>query len=231
MAGSKILVVEDDQNLLDVLEYNLKQEGHEVFKAADGVQALETARSSNPDLVNLDIMLPKLSGFEVCRILRKETTVPILMLTAKSEEVDKIVGLEIGADDYVTKPFSMRELLARIRAMLRRTEMAEQKPLSKETFYRVGKLAINTGRRQATLDGEVLDLAPKEFELLAFLAENKGLVFNRAQLLKKIWGYDYVGNTRTIDVHVRWLRQKIEAVPGEPKRLITVRGGGYKLEG
>lgn len=231
MAGSKILVVEDDQNLLDVLEYNLKQEGYQVVKATDGVQALETARSSNPDLIILDVMLPKLSGFEVCRILRKETTVPILMLTAKSEEVDKIVGLEIGADDYVTKPFSMRELLARIRAMLRRTEMAEQKPLGKETVYRVGNLEINTGRRQATLDGKVLELAPKEFELLAFLAENKGLVFSRAQLLEKIWGYDYVGNTRTVDVHVRWLRQKIEAMPGKPKRLITVRGGGYKLEG
>ena len=231
MVSSKILVVEDDQNLLDVLEYNLKQEGHDVFKAADGVQALEAARSSPPDLIILDVMLPKMSGFEVCRILRKETTVPILMLTAKSEEVDKIVGLEIGADDYVTKPFSMRELLARIRAMLRRTEMAEQKPLGKETVYRVGNLEINADRRQATLDGKVLDLAPKEFELLAFLAENKGLVFSRAQLLERIWGYDYIGNTRTVDVHVRWLRQKIEDTPGKPKHLITVRGGGYKLEG
>jgi len=229
MAGSKILVVEDDQNLLDVLEYNLKQEGYEVFKAADGVQALEAARSSNPDLVILDVMLPKMSGFEVCRILRKETTVPILMLTAKIDEVDKIVGLEIGADDYMTKPFSMRELLARVRAMLRRTKMVE-KPLRKDTFYRVGNLEINTGRRQVTLNGKLLGLAPKEFELLAFLAENKGLVFSREQLLEKIWGYDYVGNTRTVDVHVRWLRQKIEAMPGKPKRLITVRGSGYKLE-
>ena len=229
MVDSKILVVEDDQNLLDVLEYNLKQEGHDVFKAADGVQALEAARSSNPDLIILDVMLPKMSGFEVCRILRKETTVPILMLTAKTDEVDKIVGLEIGADDYMTKPFSMRELLARVSAMLRRTKMVE-KSLPKETAYRVGNLEINTGRRQATVNGKLLDLAPKEFELLAVLAENKGLVFSRAQLLEKIWGYDYVGNTRTVDVHVRWLRQKIEAIPGKPERLITVRGGGYKLE-
>lgn len=229
MAGSKILVVEDDQNLLNVLEYNLKQEGHEVFKTADGVQALEAARSNNPDLIILDVMLPKMSGFEVCRILRKETTVPILMLTAKTDEVDKIVGLDIGADDYMTKPFSIRELLARIRAMLRRTKMVE-KPLRKEMVYRVGNLEINIGRRQAILNGKLLDLTPKEFELLAFLAENKGLVFSRAQLLEKIWDYDYVGNTRTIDVHVRWLRQKIEATPGKPKRLITVRGGGYKLE-
>lgn len=231
MTASKILVVEDDQTLLDVLEYNLKKEGYQVVTATDGAQALDMARSSKPDILVLDIMLPKMSGFEVCRILRKESTLPILMLTAKDDEVDKIVGLEIGADDYMTKPFSMRELLARIRAMLRRAEMAEEKPLSKETTFKVNNLEIDVARRQATLGNKTLDLAPKEFELLAFLAENAGLVFSRAQLLEKVWGYDYVGGTRTVDVHIRWLRQKIEANPEKPKRLITMRGAGYKLEG
>jgi len=227
----KILVVEDDQNLLNVLAYNLRQEGYQVMTATDGSQALDVARTGKPDLVILDVMLPKLSGFEVCRILRKEATVPILMLTAKAEEIDKIVGLEIGADDYMTKPFSLRELLARVRAMLRRAEMAAQKPPGKKVSYKINDLEIDTGRRQVTLRGKALDLAPKEFDLLAFLAENRGLVFSRSKLLEEVWGYDYVGDTRTVDVHVRWLRQKIEADPGNPRQLITVRGAGYKLEG
>jgi len=230
MAATRILVVEDDQNLLNVLTYNLKQEGYQVMTATDGSQALDIARAGKPDLVILDVMLPKMSGFEVCRILRKEATVPILMLTAKAEEIDKIVGLEIGADDYMTKPFSLRELLARIRAMLRRAEMAVQKSPSTNVIHKINDLEIDTGRRQVTLRGKTLELAPKEFDLLAFLAENKGLVFSRSQLLEEVWGYDYVGDTRTVDVHVRWLRQKIEADSGNPKYLITVRGAGYKLE-
>jgi two-component system OmpR family response regulator len=226
---AKILIVEDDRNLLDALKYNLRKEGYDTVTAADGAEALDVARREKPHLIVLDIMLPKLSGFEVCRILRKEMTVPILMLTAKTEEVDKIVGLEIGADDYMTKPFSMRELLARFSAMLRRAEMAAQ-PAEPESL-KVGELEVDTARHRAFFKGEPLELSPKEFELLAFLARNKGFVFSREQLLEKVWGYDYAGETRTVDVHIRWLRQKIETDPAKPKHLLTVRGVGYKLEG
>jgi len=232
MVAYKILVVEDDRNLLDTLEYNLRREDYEVITAVDGEQALESARKENPDVIILDIMLPELSGLEVCRILRKEMTVPILMLTARNEEVDKIIGLEIGADDYMTKPFSMRELLARIRAMLRRTEMTLlQQPAPEEKLLKINELEIDTDRHLVTLKGKELDMSPKEYDLLVFLATNKGFVFNREQLLEKVWGYDYAGDTRTVDVHIRWLRQKIEANPSKPEKLITVRGAGYKLAG
>jgi two-component system OmpR family response regulator len=229
--AAKILIVEDDINLLATLKYNLAKEGYEVITAVDGAGALETARREKPALIILDVMLPKLSGFEVCRILRKETNVPILMLTAKVEEVDKIVGLEIGADDYMTKPFSMRELLARIRAMLRRAEMGKLGPAGESEPLKIGDLEIDIARHRALLRGATLELSPKEFDLLAFLAQNKELVFSREQLLGKVWGYDYAGDTRTVDVHIRWLRQKIESDPAKPKRLITVRGTGYKLVG
>ena len=234
MIGSKILIVEDDRTLLDVLKYNLTKDGYEVVGAVDGIQALELARSEKPDLIILDIMLPKLGGFEVCRVLRKEMTVPILMLTAKVDETDKVVGLEIGADDYMTKPFSLRELVARIRAMLRRAEMLKQEALSKETIsaaIQIADLTIDFARHQAFLGGSVLHLSPREFELLAFLARNRGRAFTRDYLLEKVWGYDYTGDTRTVDVHIRWLRQKIEADPAHPQRLLTVRGLGYKFEG
>jgi two-component system OmpR family response regulator len=227
---TKILIVEDDRNLLDTLKYNLQKEGYNAVAAFDGAEALDVARREKPDLIILDIMLPKLSGFEVCRILRKEMTIPILMLTAKDEEVDKIVGLEIGADDYMTKPFSMRELLARLGAMLRRAEMAAQ-PAGGEKVLRIDDLEIDIARHRAFLRGTALELSPKEFDLLAFLAKNKGFVFSREQLLDKVWGYDYAGDTRTVDVHIRWLRQKIESDPAKPKCLVTVRGTGYKLEG
>ncbi len=225
------MVVEDDANLLNALAYNLGREGYEVITAADGEQALETARREKPDLIILDIMLPRLSGLEVCRILRREMTVPILMLTARAEETDKIVGLELGADDYMTKPFSIRELLARVRAILRRAEMTRTAPAEAESALKIDDLEIDPARHRATLRGEAFDLTPKEFELLAFLARNKGFVFSREQLLEKVWGYDYAGDTRTIDVHVRWLRRKIEADPQRPRHLITIRGIGYKLEG
>jgi len=235
MAERKIFVVEDDKTLLDVLKYNLTKEGYEVVTAIDGVQALEVARSEKPDLIILDIMLPKLDGFEVCRILRKETTVPILMLTAKVEEIDKVVGLEIGADDYMTKPFSLRELLARIRAMLRRKEMVKQETLSEEEatppMIKIANLKIDLARHRVSLDESILDLSPREFELLAFLARNRGQAFTRDHLLEKVWGYEYSGDTRTVDVHVRWLRQRIEADPSHPQHLLTVRGVGYKFEG
>lgn len=229
--SAKILIVEDDQNLLATLKYNLLKEGYHVITAVDGAQALEIARSEKPELIVLDVMLPKLSGFEVCRILRKEMTVPILMLTAKTEEVDKIVGLEIGADDYMTKPFSMRELLARVRAMLRRADMSKLQPASVQEYLKIGDLEIDIGRHQAFCRSVPLDLTPKEYDLLVFLARNKGFVFSREQLLEKVWGYDYAGDTRTVDVHIRWLRQKIETDPAHPRSLLTVRGGGYKLEG
>jgi len=227
---AKVLVVEDDRNLLDTLKYNLRREGYKVIAASDGAEAIDIARRERPDLVILDIMLPKLSGFEVCRILRKEMTVPIVMLTAKTDEVDKIVGLEIGADDYITKPFSMRELLARLGAMLRRAEMAVG-PAYAAKVLMVGDLEIDVARHRASLGGTTLELTPKEFDLLAFLARNKGFVFGREQLLEKVWGYEFAGDTRTVDVHIRWLRQKIEREPTKPKRLVTVRGTGYKLEG
>jgi two-component system OmpR family response regulator len=231
MKEKTILIVEDDKPLLDVLKYQLGKEGYNVVTALDGSQGLEVARSSRPDVILLDIMLPKMDGFEVCRVLRKEMTVPILMLTAKDSEIDKIVGLEIGADDYLTKPFSMRELVARIRAMLRRSEMVETKPTGQGRPIKVGDIEIDTARRRVSVSGSALKLTAKEFDLLLFLAENKGIVFSREQLLDRVWGYDYPGDTRTVDVHVRWLREKIETDPGKPRYLITVRGVGYKLEG
>jgi two-component system OmpR family response regulator len=232
MAGNdKILIVEDDRNLLDTLKYNLRREGYDVVSAVDGVEALDVGRREKPDLIILDLMLPKMSGFEVCRILRKEMIVPILMLTAKADETDKIVGLEIGADDYMTKPFSLRELLARVRAMLRRAKMAEEKPEAEEPVLKVGDIEVDVARHRASKAGTALELTPKEFELLTFLARNKGLVFSRDQLLEKVWGYDFAGDTRTVDVHIRWIRQKIETDPNSPKHLMTVRGIGYKLEG
>lgn len=231
MAGSRILVVEDDPNLLAALKYNLARDGYDVITAADGAQALEIARGEKPELIILDLMLPRLSGFEVCRILRQEMTVPIMMLTARTDEVDKIVGLEIGADDYMTKPFSMRELLARVHAMLRRVDIGRQPPETAPESLKIGNVEINISRHQAYYKNAPLELTPKEFDLLSFLARNRGFVFSREKLLEKVWGYDYAGNTRTVDVHIRWLRQKIEADPKNPAHILTVRGAGYKLEG
>ena len=227
---TKILIVEDDPNLLETLKYNLCKEGYDVIMADNGTEAIEIARTENPDLIILDLMLPGINGLEVCRVLRQKMTMPILMLTAKSEEVDKIVGLEIGADDYMTKPFSMRELQARIRAMLRRNNMSAV-PAAENRIIRIDEIEIDTARHQVFVKGKILKLTPKEFELLTFLAGNKGLVFNREKLLENIWGYDYAGNTRTVDVHIRWLRQKIESNPSKPEHLVTIRGTGYKLEG
>ncbi len=225
-----VLVVEDDRNLLDTLRYNLKKEGYDVLTAADGTAAVDIARREKPDLVVLDVMLPEMSGFDVCRILRKEMTVPILMLTAKVEETDKVVGLEIGADDYVTKPFSVRELLARVKAMLRRAGMAQTSSQDEEEILKGGDIQIDIARHQAEKRKIKLELTPKEFDLLTFLIKNKGFVFSRNKLLEKVWGYDFAGDTRTVDVHVRWLREKIEDDPNDPKLLLTVRGIGYKLE-
>jgi len=234
MKGKTILVVEDDPNLLDVLRHNLSREGYELLTARDGQEALSTAREGKPDLILLDIMLPVLDGLEVCRILRKEMNVPILILTAKADEIDKVVGLEIGADDYVTKPFSLREVMARVKAMLRRSGMAAAEPVVEKGLsgdvIEAGNLRIDVGQHVVTLGGEVVSLSPKEFDLLSFLAQNRRRAFTRDYLLDKVWGYEYGGDTRTVDVHIRWLRQKLENDPAHPARLLTVRGVGYKLE-
>ena len=224
----KILVVDDEPTLVATLKYNLEREGYHVITAADGEAGLSAARSNRPDLILLDLLLPVMDGLEVCRILRREMTTPILMLTAKTDEIDKVVGLELGADDYVTKPFSMRELLARVRALLRR---AEAVPSAEVEVLVAGELQVDLRRREASRGGQALPLKPKEFDLLAFFLRNRGRAFTRDQLLNQIWGYDFVGDTRTVDVHIRWLRQKIEDVPAKPSRLITVRGVGYRFDG
>jgi DNA-binding response OmpR family regulator len=230
-----ILVVEDDPTLLDTLEYNLTRQQYRVCTASDGVTALDIARQEKPDLVVLDLMLPGLDGLEVCRILRQEMIVPILMLTARDDEIDKIVGLEVGADDYMTKPFSMRELLARIKAQLRRLSFAQQEtndaePVSGPDRLVLGDLVVDAGRREVTLKGTPLRLKPKEYDLLLFLTRNRNMALSRDLILERVWGWDYDGGTRTVDVHVRWLRAKIEEDPAKPTRIITVRGVGYRFE-
>jgi len=232
-----VLVVEDELALRDTLAYNLKKDGFTVEAVGDGRSALESARRLKPDLIVLDLMIPEIDGFEVCRILRKEMTTPILMLTARDDEIDRVVGLEVGADDYLTKPFSMRELMARVKAQLRRSRLlreelsqlgAAQKQQEKMTF---GSLVVNITRREVTLDGEPIQLKPQEYELLVFFAEHKGQMLSRESILERVWGWDFIGDSRTVDVHVRWLRQKIESDASDPKRIITVRGGGYRFEG
>ena len=227
-ALKKILVVEDEPTLVTTLRFNLEREGYAVVSASDGETGLALAREEKPDLIILDLMLPRLDGFEFCRILRREQGMPVLILTAKTEEVDKVVGLELGADDYVTKPFGMRELLARVRALLRRTG----KPAQDETeSFTAGDLRVELARRQVFRNGEPLPLKPKEYELLVYFLRHRGRAFTREQLLSEIWGYDFLGDSRTVDVHVRWLRQKIEDEPSKPTRLITLRGTGYRCEG
>jgi len=232
VSAPKVLLVEDEENLLQALKYNLEREGYSVLAATDGERGLQLAVQAKPDLVILDIMLPKLDGLEVCRLLRRESSVPILMLTAKAEEVDRVVGLELGADDYVTKPFSMRELRARVKALLRRSRlMPEGAPAAAAELLRAGNLEVNLVSHTVSLGGLVLELKPREFELLALLVANKGRAFTRDQILERLWGHDYVGDTRTVDVHIRWLREKIEPDPSSPKRIITIRGVGYRFEG
>ena len=225
--GSKsILIIEDDETLQQTLAYNLEQEGYKVAAAVDGQTGLELARENTPDLIILDVMLPELDGLSVCRILRREMDVPIIMLTARSSEVDKIIGLDSGADDYITKPFSLGEFLARVRAALRR------KPKAKASEYlQSGDLALDLIGRKAYKEQQELNLSHKEFDLLAELMRNEGMVLSRDLLLAKVWGYDYVGESRTVDVHIRWLRGKIEDIPSQPKRITTVRSIGYRFEG
>lgn len=236
----KILVVDDEVSLLETLEYNLKKQGYEVETASDGPTALALAHSIHPDLVVLDLMLPGMDGFEVCREIRKEMSMPVLMLTARDDEIDRVVGLEVGADDYLTKPFSMRELMARVKALLRRVRIIREEltasaqtaePPSPASLLQFGPLAINLAKHEVRLNDQALALKPKEYELLVYLAQHPGVVLSRDHILEKVWGWNFTGDSRTVDVHMRWLREKIEENPSNPVRIITVRGVGYRFEG
>jgi DNA-binding response OmpR family regulator len=236
----KILVVDDEISLLETLEYNLKKQGYDVETAADGLTAISLARSTHPDLIVLDLMLPGMDGFDVCREIRKDMNTPVLMLTARDDEIDRVVGLEVGADDYLTKPFSMRELLARVKALFRRVRLIREEVStasqsaaapSSANILQFGALTIDLSRHEVCLSNVPLALKPKEFELLAYMAQHRGMVLSRDHILENVWGWDFTGDSRTVDVHIRWLREKIEADPSNPLRLITVRGAGYRFEG
>lgn len=222
----KILVVEDDTTLRETLAYNLSKEGYEVLTAVDGVTGLELGRDEAPDLIILDVMLPGLDGLTVCRILHRETDAPIILLTARTGEIDKIIGLDSGADDYITKPFSLGEFLARVRVALRRRRRGQVTT----NFLKAGALSIDLVGRKVKMEDRRIKLSHKEFDLLVELVQNKGAVLSRDLLLTKVWGYDYAGGTRTVDVHVRWLREKIEEDPSKPQHIQTIRGIGYRFE-
>ncbi|MEI6665855.1 MAG: response regulator transcription factor [Chloroflexota bacterium] len=229
---ANILVVEDDPAILETVAYNLRREGHTVTTASDGVSGLRAAREDGLDLIVLDLMLPRMSGMDISRIVRAERSVPIIMLTARDEETDKIVGLEAGADDYVTKPFSMRELIARVSAQLRRDRISrEAAEIAQEAGpeLQAGGIVLDTVAHEVRLDGHALALRPKEFDLLEFLMRHPGQALTREQILETVWGYSYAGETRTVDVHIRWLREKLESEPAHPQHITTVRGLGYKF--
>lgn len=221
---AKILIIEDEAPLADILAYNIRQEGHEAIIEMDGVAGLDAARRERPDLVILDLMLPKMDGLEVCRLIRRDSDVPIIMLTAKSRELDKVVGLEVGADDYVTKPFGMIEMLARVKAALRRSDGH----VRQKEVLRAGSLEMDIARHRVTIDDKEVKLRPKEFELLRVLVAKRGRVFDRSSLLRTVWGEEEYIDHGTVDVHIRRLREKIETDPANPSRVITVRGLGYK---
>jgi len=225
-----ILVVDDEPTLRETLAEALAQDGLRVVTAADGKEALERFRAESPDMMLLDLMLPEIGGIEVCRIVRRESSLPIIMLTAKDSEIDKVVGLELGADDYVTKPFSLRELMARIRTQLRRLDASavdDRAPAAAGDSVQLGAVTVDLAGHRLLRDGTDLPVKPQAFELLAFFLRHPGQVFSRVQLLERVWGYDYAGETRTVDVHVHWLRAAIEAEPSHPAYLQTVRGTGY----
>jgi DNA-binding response OmpR family regulator len=223
-----ILLVEDEVTFAETLRYNLEHEGYTVLQAIDGVEGLDLARRHNPDLIVLDIMLPRLDGFSMCRILRQESDIPIIMLTARQDEVDRIAGLELGADDYITKPFSLGEFLARLRAILRRSE-AHPRIIGREVLI-AGGIKVDTSSRRAWRDGAELSLAQKEFDLLTCLIRNPGIALTRDLLLERVWGTEFAGDSRTVDVHIRWLREKIEQDPARPRYIQTVRGVGYRFD-
>ena len=234
--SEKILVVDDEISLQETLAYNLRKEGYLVEVAGDGTTAIDLARQVKPDMIILDVMLPGLDGFEVCRILRQESSVPVLMLTARDDEIDRVVGLEVGADDYLAKPFSMRELIARVKAMLRRVRLIREEVGAADAAGQLriltfDNLVIDMIRREIKLNGKVVPFKPKEYELLTFMGQHRGQVLTRDFILERVWGWDFVGDSRTVDVHIRWLREKIEAEPSNPTRIITVRGAGYRFEG
>ncbi len=229
---STVLVVEDDRAILDAVAYNLRREGHTVLTAGDGVEGLRLAREHEPDVIVLDIMLPRMSGLDVCRAVREERPVPIVMLTARDSERDKVTGLDIGADDYVTKPFSMRELVARVHALLRRDRLSREaaEPASAHApVLEGGGITLDTLAHEVRRDGTELALRPKEYELLEYLMRHAGQALSREQILEAVWGYSYTGETRTVDVHVRWLREKVEGDASTPAHILTVRGVGYKF--
>ena len=228
---ARLLVVEDDTAILEAVAYNLERQGHEVVRAEDGVSALALSRSIEPDLILLDLMLPRMSGLDVCRVVREERPVPIVVLTARDTEADTVAGLDLGADDYITKPFSMRELLARVGAVLRRDELSREAgggPV-RGAVLSGGGIELRSGAREVTRDGTPVALRPKEFELLEYLMRHPGQALSRDTILERVWGYEFGGGTRTVDVHIRWLREKIEDHPSSPERLRTVRGVGYKF--
>jgi len=225
-----VLVVDDEPSFLDALRSGLEREGFRVHTAADGVEALDKVAELEPDLVLLDVMLPRMSGIDVCRRIRQVSQVPIIMVTAKGEEIDAVVGLEVGADDYVAKPYRLRELVARIRAVLRRAPVAAGVMVDDDEVMTVGEVALYPQRHEVTVGGEALHLPLKEFELLELLLENSGRVVTRERLIDEVWGHDYVGDTKTLDVHVKRLRAKIEPDPSLPVRITTVRGVGYRYE-
>lgn len=227
MESKKILIVEDEKAISDIIKFNLTKEGFEADTAYDGQDGLEKALAGNPDLILLDVMLPLMDGFEVCKRVRESSMVPILMLTAKEEEVDKVLGLELGADDYITKPFGMRELIARIRANIRRTDAQINEGDNGENLEKIGNLTVDMNRYEVRKEGKTLDLTLREFELLKYLAEREDRVFSREQLLEEVWGYEYYGDIRTVDVTVRRLREKLEDDSSEPKYIMTKRGVGY----
>ena len=228
----KILVIEDEVTLNETLVYNLEQQGFLVKAAMDGNEGLALARTFEPDLLILDIMLPGLDGLEITRILRKETGVPIILLTAQGEEIDRVVGLELGADDYMPKPFSMRELIARIKALLRRVKIDQQSTFTeKNELHHFGDLVLDERKHEVYLNDKPLRLKPKEYELLLYLIQHVGKVMTRNLILEHVWGWDFDGGTRTVDVHIRWLREKIEVDPTNPTRIITIHGVGYRFYG
>ncbi len=227
--AQRILVIEDEKPIADAVAYSLKREGYAVSVARDGESGLSLARTEKPDLIILDLMLPGMDGLAVCRSVRREAKTPIIMLTAKAEEADKVVGLELGADDYVTKPFSMRELIARVKAVLRRVEDVAQ--LAEEEQLVSGNLLVNLAEHTVVLDDKPLNLSPKEFDLLVAFLRRRGRVLSRDALLAQVWGEDTYIDTHTVDVHIRWLREKIEVNPSKPERIVTVRGVGYKFVG
>ena len=230
----KVLLVEDETSIADGIIYNLKNEGLKVTHVDDGKIAIDIFDEEHFDLIILDIMLPEVSGLEICKTIRKSSNVPIIMLTAKDDENDKISGLEMGADDYITKPFSVKELISRVKAVLRRTKNSEllrgvDEDLSFAKEITIGNIAMNPLRYEAKIDNEIIELRPREFELLYYLCENAGNIVSRDKLFSKVWGYSFAGNSKTLDVHIQRIRERIEVNPKSPKRLVTIRGVGYKL--